>query len=145
MGASTEYNFKLDKGGKWLVKKEIDIACWLQLGVPWHTMQKQDQLQAKLKGQSWDSQCIITENNIHEKPKGSQYGGTATMAFNKITSTISGTGYDKTGLGRWSWIKFLGKAGVTRRVITEYCPCARNLNQPSTVHAQQKYIFYNKI
>ena len=64
-------------------------------------MRKKDKLQAKLKGQYWDIQCITTVNNIHEKPKGSQCGGTATMAFNEITSTIFGTGYEKIGLGRW--------------------------------------------
>ena len=63
------------------------------------------------------------------------------MAFNEITSTVSRTGYDKTGLGRWSWIKLTGKSGVTKRVITAYCPCNGNLNQPSTVYAQQKKYF----
>ena len=52
-----------------------------------------------MKGKSWKNQCIITANNIHEDYGNSQYGGTATMAFNALASTIFGSGYDKTGLG----------------------------------------------
>ena len=97
-----------------------------------------------MKGQSWEHQCITTANNIHKSYGNSQYGGTATMAFNKITSTISGTGYNKTGLGRWSWIKFSGKDSVTTRIITAYCPCKGSLNQPTTVYAQQKRYFLSQ-
>ena len=63
------------------------------------------------------------------------------MAFNEITSTVSRTGYDKTGLGRWSWIKLTGKVGVIKRVITAYCLCNGNLNQPSSVLRSEKKIF----
>ena len=95
LGASTELNYKLDKGKKWLIKHEIDIACWIEMGVPWHKLRKKDSLQAKMKGSSWESQCVVTANNIHEHYHNSQYGGTATMIFDELTSTISGTGYDK--------------------------------------------------
>ena len=66
------------------------------------------------------------------------------QVFNELTSTIAGTGFDKTGLGRWSWIKIMSKGGVTTRIITAYCPCTGNLDQPSTVYAQQKQYFLSK-
>ena len=126
---------------KWLIKKEIDIACWMELGLPWQKIRKKDRFPAKMKSNGWDNQCIITLNNIHETSGNCQYGGTATMVFNELTSTIAGTGYDKTGLGRWSWIRFTGKGGVSTCVITAYCPCTGSPNQPSTVYAQQKRYF----
>ena len=33
--SSTKFNYKLDKGKKWLIKKEVDIAYWLKVGLPW--------------------------------------------------------------------------------------------------------------
>ena len=92
----------MDKGGKWLVKKEINIACWLELGVPWHTLRNQDKLQTKMRGQSWDSQCAVTANNIHEKTKGSQYGRTIQGAIDDV-KTLD-TNYVAT---YYPWVKIL--------------------------------------
>ena len=97
-----------------------------------------------MKGSSWESQCVFTANNIHGHYGNSQYGGTATMIFNELTLTISGTGYNKTGLGRWSWAKLSRKDRVTTRIVTAYCPNLGSLNQPSTVYAQQKRYFLSK-
>ena len=31
-----DQNLKLENGKRWLIKHEVDIACWLEVGVPWH-------------------------------------------------------------------------------------------------------------
>ena len=45
------------------------------------------------------------------------------------------SGVDPRGLGRWSWIQFMGKNRLTTRVVTAYCPI-KNSN-PSDCYAQQ--------
>ena len=29
-------NHKLDQAKTWLIQNNVDIACWIELGVPWH-------------------------------------------------------------------------------------------------------------
>ena len=84
-----------------------------------------------MKGNSWDNQCIVTANNIHDYSGASQYGSTSTMAFNELTSTVSSSDYNKTGLGCWS---------------TSYCPCSGskkstiyNLCSTEKILSLQKY------
>ena len=90
----------------------------MEVGVPWHKRKRKNQLPKLMKDNAWSAQRTVSANNKHECTGKRQFGGTAIMTFDYITSTISALGYDPTGLGRWSWIKFSGKAEVTTRVIT---------------------------
>ena len=68
-------------------------------------MCKKDRFSKKMKSNGWDNWCVVTSNKRHKSSEKCQYGRTATMVFNKLTSTIAGTGFNKTGLGQWSWVK----------------------------------------
>ena len=101
-----------------MIENDVDIACWIELGIPWHRLRRKNRLQQLMKESSWDSQLAITANNTHEHTGKRQYGGTATMLFNSITSAVAGTGYDTSGLGRWTWVRLQWKGNHTTSIIT---------------------------
>ena len=131
-------NHKLDQAKAWLIKNDVDVACWIELGVPWHRRRLKEKLKSIMKCSSWNAQLTVTANNIHEETGRRQFGGTATMAFNSIVATVAGSGVDTSGLGRWSWIKLQGKHGKSTTIITAYCPCMSDSAKPETVYSQQK-------
>ena len=131
-------NVKLDQGKAWLIENDVDVACWIELGVPWHRNRRKYHLPQLMKKPSWESQIAITANNSHEHTGKRQFGGTATLLFNKVTSAIAGTGYDSSGLGHWSWARLQGRGNWTTTIITAYNPCKSNNERPSTVYTQQK-------
>ena len=126
----TKGNHKLNQAKTWLIRNNIDIACWIELGVPWHQRRLKEKLKSMMKCTAWDGQLTIASNNVHKETGRRQFGGTATMAFNSIVATISGSGVDTSGLGRWSWIKIKGKLGKSTTIIAAYCPCMSDCKKP---------------
>ena len=97
--SNKDHNLKLDNGKKWLLENNVDVACWIETGVPWHQRHFQERLLELMREDSWDNQITITSNNIHDKCGKRQFGGTATMLFNHVASTMNGSGSDSSGLG----------------------------------------------
>lgn len=64
------------------------------------------------------------------------------FSLNKTSHRVVRKGQDKSGLGRWSWVKYRGKDNITFRVITAYRP--NDSKGPLTVFAQHKLFFQNK-
>jgi hypothetical protein len=71
-----------------------------------------------------------------------QPGGTTQWAFDSAVHRITATGQDTTGLGRWVWQKYRGKAGRALRIVTAYRPC-KSFGE-ATVWTQQKSHFLIK-
>ena len=78
-------HFKLDNAKRWLIKNEIDIACWLEVGVPWHKRKRKNRLPELMKDNAWSTQRTVSANNKHECTGKRQFGGTAIMTFDYIT------------------------------------------------------------
>ena len=69
---------------------------------------------------------ILSYNsNMGEDAKWNTIGGTAITMDSNFTSHITQQGYgkDKSGLGRWCWIRIRGCNNVFTRFITAYRPC----------------------
>ena len=139
-----DHNLKLDNGKKWLVENDVDIACWIETGVPWHKRHKHERLPELMREDAWDHQITITSNNVHDDCGTRQFGGTATMLFDHVASTMNGSGYDSSGLGRWSWVQLQGKFGISTTIVTAYCPCKSNLTSPETVYNQHRRYLMTK-
>jgi hypothetical protein len=92
---------------------------------------------------AWDNIRVFTSHNRNEYYEPSQYGGTATISLGTITGTIHDTGQDPTGLGRWSYITYLGRNGLSSCVISAYNPCKTKITAPQTVYAQHSRYFLN--
>lgn len=74
-----------------------------------------------LFGQGEDRLSRAAYNRNDKYPPKSQYGGTALMAFGRLTGFSGGNGEDETNLGRWTWMRFKGE-GKNVRVISAYRP-----------------------
>ena len=74
-----------------------------------------------LFGQGEERTSKAAYNRNDKFPPKSQYGGTALMAFGRLTGFFGGSGQDETNLGRWTWMLFKGE-GKNVRVISAYCP-----------------------
>jgi len=79
----------------------------------------------------------VAGHNIHDDFGQRQFGGTFLLGNGEITSSISATGSDPSGLGRWVWFALSGRTGTTTRIISAYCPSDSPLTQTSSVRAQQ--------
>ena len=132
------FNLRLDSDKKWIIENNVDMACWIETGVPWRQRKHHKRLLELMKSPAWDNQITITSNNIHETCRKRQFGGMGTMLFDYIAPTVNGTGYDPTGLGRWSWTQVQGKSGLATTIITAYCPCKGRVDRNSTVYSQQR-------
>ena len=72
-------------------------------------------------------------------------GGTGITITKNIASRKdkSGSSCDKTGLGRWTWVRIEGKANEQTVFISTYRPC-KNRNNLNSVWNQQERFFKAK-
>ena len=143
IGVKCEKNLKQDKLIEWLVRNEIDIACWQEVGVNWSRCRRKHKLTARLNCSAWEKSKVIAAHNKHDSYSKGQYGGTAVAAFGHVTGTIDDTAVDPTGLGRWASLKLQGKGGVKTRIISAYNPCKPGGHKfkPNAVYNQHKRYF----
>ena len=72
-------------------------------------------------------------------------GGTGLVAFGELASHLNmeASGYDATGLGRWSFMEFKGSEGHSTMVLCGYVPCKNNRDDSSTTYQQHRRYFAN--
>jgi len=75
-------------------------------------------------------------HNIHDNFGQNQFGGTFLLGHGEITSSISATGSDPSGLGHWAWFALSGQTSITTQIISAYCPSKSFFNQTNGVQAQ---------
>ena len=80
---------------------------------------------------------IATGFNRHETILRSQYGGTAAIAFSRLSGYVIETKTDSLGLGRWSWL-LVGSGEHRTRIILAYQPVNPSTSAPGSVWAQHK-------
>jgi len=80
----------------------------------------------------------IASHNIHDNFHHKQYGGTFLLGLGPITSSITSSGVDPSGLGRWSWFQLQGHAGCSVHIICGYCPVEKEKSHLQSVYSQQK-------
>lgn len=75
-----------------------------------------------------------------------QYGGMAMFSFNNAACRVMGSGWDTTGLGRWTWTRFWGWNGIITHVI---CACRQctptGSNKVFSVYAQHQRYFNEQL
>ena len=120
---------------KLVIHHKVDIIGMAECNVDWRT--RKDLFADRITGWFSHKKVICTNNRKVSQmlSKPFQSGGTATIATNTTARQATSSGVDHRGLGRWSWMRFTGKHGLTTRVITAYCPI-KNLN-PSGCYSQQ--------
>ncbi len=122
---------------QFLEKWDVDVYGMTEPNVNWSKVKKKNNWWERTE--PWfETRRLAVAYNIHrgQLAKKAQYGGTITLSRNEICHRGAKTGYDNSGLGRWSWISFRGKKNCTTRVITAYC-AVYNMTGPNTVYSQQ--------
>ena len=117
--------------------KGIDLMCMAEMGVNWKRIPQRDNIWERTKHWFEEIRVAASFNTKDHLARRSQYGGTAMLGINALASKINRTGYDSSGLGRWSWILMRGKRDTVTRIVTAYCPV-----KPSTTGIQGQYTVY---
>ena len=92
-----------------MISNQVDIMCWQETGVAWHMMQRQDRIHERLRDPRWKKEKVVASHNRYESIERKQFGGTCVTPFDEIETRAKGFGFDQTGLGRYSCIRFEGK------------------------------------
>jgi len=108
LGVVPYNNPKQDRAINWLIRHEVDIIGWQEVGIAFHMLPHSQRLSERLQDPRWAKHCVSSTNNKHEKVEKFQYDGTAVATFDQAAHRVSSTGGDTSGLGRWSWILFEG-------------------------------------
>ena len=122
---------------QFLDKWDVDVYGMTEPNVNWSKVRKKDNFWER--SESWfEARKLAVGYNINRGRLATkaQYGGTITMSRNDISHRGIKSGYDTSGLGRWSWLAFRGKKKSITRVITAYC-AVNNATGPNTVYSQQ--------
>ena len=103
-----------------------------------------DLFQTRMREVTPDSFSYIT-NNINEKDVASwnQTGGTGFTISHLFKSHKTTHGCDPTGLGRWSSVRFRGKADTSVRMISAYRPTCNKDGYGSVWNQQCRYFSEN--
>jgi len=80
----------------------------------------------------------IAGHNMHDNFGCKQFGGTFLLGNGEITTSISASGTDPSGLGRWVWFSLSGHTGTTTHIISAYWLSNSSLSQTSSVRSQQR-------
>ena len=121
---------------QYMVENDVDVMGLAETNVNWGKVRNKDTLWDRTK-QWFSNRRIGVAYNTHQKLSTNfQPGGTATLATNDIAHRFKRSGFDESGLGRWSWVQITGKQRCTTRFITVYCP-TRSGTGLNTVYEQQ--------
>ena len=122
---------------QFIKSNDVDIVCLTEPNVNWGKVKKKDNWYDRTGSWFESRRLAVAYNKTRGRlARRDQYGGTMTMAVDKISHRAVQSGYDYSGLGRWSYIRFKGKRSNVSRVITAYCPC-RSKTGIHTVYSQQ--------
>jgi len=120
-------------------KSKSNIVCFSETNVHWKRLTSKHSLYNRLK-RHWKSFQYVTSHNTHESLGVGQRGGTCIFCIDQPSYRIKKKGTDPTGLGRWSWIEFMGKDQYKTRIYTAYRPGNKPSSQSklTTVYDQHK-------
>ena len=137
LSATTPKGPKITKLRKLLYNVGADALLGVEVGIHGGLATREERMQERFRSDR--PLRMASGYNEHESLGPHQPGGTCSLAFDHLATTVTDTGNDESGLGRWSWVKVEGKAGHVTRIISAYRPC-RNGNARSlqTVYAQQR-------
>lgn len=146
LGVNTLTNSKQDTAIEWLLKHEVDLCAWQEIGVAFNRVPGYERMSERIRDRRWNKVRLTYANNIHdESSEHFQWGGTAMMSFNEAANRVKSSGKDTSGLGRWSHILLEGKHCHKVRFVSAYNPCkTQDVTKTRTVYNQHKTYFQKK-
>ena len=87
---------------------EVDVMGIAETNVNWGKVRSKDTLWDQTKLWAENRRLGVLFNTRQTLVTPYQQGGTATIAFNDMAHRYKRSGFDTSGLGRWSWIVVSG-------------------------------------
>ena len=117
----------------------IDLFGISEVNLNWSLLPTKDQLQERTLGWWEDSRVSMAYNTEDEATQAYQPGGCLQITRNKMVHCWVEHGKDPSGLGRWTWSKYIGKNNTCLRVVTAYRTSIPSTDPGSnTAHRQQQ-------
>jgi hypothetical protein len=135
------------------MKYQTDATCILEHGTNFSMLPE-----GKHAGDLFDGMLgswVSAAHNPNESISWCQQGGTLVAAFSHLAGFVQETGVDRTGLGRWSWIK-VGTGNYSTWIDSAYQLCnsttvwtstldpSGKMKRSQTVWAQHVHYFWKK-
>ena len=98
----------------------VDVLGMAEVNLNWSLVPTRDRWEERTIGWLEDSRVSMAYNVEDEATSIYQPGGCLQVTSNKLVNNWDRNGKDPTGLGRWTWSKFVGKDQQVLRVITAY-------------------------
>jgi hypothetical protein len=139
-------NKKLEKAWQVIDNLQVDIVCYNEHRQnPWHKSNRNG-FRQMLNGGETELRAIAS-NNVHKDVGKIQEGGTAMMTYGGLIQQFDpeGSGRNDLGLGRWTFMRFVGDDKIVTRVICGYSPCANKKKDLGTVYQQHCQHLINKL
>ncbi len=118
--ATSFQNPKVTELHFFISQMELDVFAGCKANLNWSKMPKGASLWEWF--QSELPLHTISSHNIHDNFHHWQFSGTFLLGSGPITSSITTSGVDPSGLGRWSWFCLQGCTGHSICIISGYCP-----------------------
>ena len=125
---------------RFIVEQRVDVMGICELGVNWGRVHAAHTFWDRTKRWVDTRRVSVAYNSRDILSRRAQPGGTATLVVDDVAHRYKGSGFDTTGLGRWSWIVITGKQQCVTRIVTAYCP-VKSTKGLNTVYAQQLAYF----
>jgi len=119
-----------------IAQMDLDIFAGCEVNLNWSKMPKSASLWEWFRSEL--PLRTIASHNLHDNFHRKQFGGTFLLATGPITSSITSSGVDPSGLGRWSWFRLQGRTGRSVRIICGYRPVTKEKSHLQSVYSQQR-------
>jgi hypothetical protein len=139
-------NEKLEKAQRVINDLQADIVCYNEHPQNlWHKLNRNGFRQI-FNGGEMDLQ-VIASNNANEEMGKFQESGTTMMTYGNLIQKFDpdGSGCNDLGLGRWTYMRFIGDDKIITQVICGYSPGANKKKDLGTVYQQHCRHLINKL
>jgi hypothetical protein len=118
---------------------DIDIIGLQEVNIHWKKKRATEQMAELIR--LWPGRYKITTAYYMDYPSkvATQVGRVTQWATREAADRLNASGVDPTGLGRWVWQRFQGKAGRFLRVVTAYTPVIDKWDLGSVWNQQRGY------
>jgi len=132
---------KIQQINKLMSDYEVDILAGCKTQTDWQFVDSEEDKNSNLVGNGRPTRGACGYNINDGKIKQDQWGGTCISAFGWLSSFVTDTSIDSTGLGRWSWL-YVGGGGKTTWILIAYQPVRpNNITCGGTVWDQHVHYF----
>ena len=139
-------NEKLEKARRVIDDLQADVVCYNEHRQNLRHKANRNGFRQMFNGGETDLRAIAS-HNVHESVGKYQEGGTAVLSYGNLIQQFDpeGSGRDDLGLGRWTYMRFVGEDRIVTRVICGYSPCANKKKDSGTVYQHHRRHLINKL